>query len=118
MSNDGRSELFPVPAVESIEIVALLKALADPARLRVVSRLSDGEYHPCTTDEYGLSLHKSTLSFHFKTLREAGLTETRVRGRDHAVRLRIDDVDQRFPGLLAAVLGATAGSEHPRTPAD
>lgn len=110
--------MFPVPAVESIDVVALLKALADPVRLQVVSRLSDGEYHPCTTDEYGLSLHKSTLSFHFKTLREAGLTTTRVRGREHAVRLRIDDLDQRFPGLLTSVLGAATGDEHRWTTAD
>ncbi|QHC68669.1 helix-turn-helix domain-containing protein [Rathayibacter sp. VKM Ac-2759] len=113
-----RADPFPVPPVESIDVVALLKALADPVRLTVVTRLADGEYHPCTTEEYGLSLHKSTLSFHFKTLREAGLTATRVRGRDHAVRLRIDDLDQRFPGLLASVLRAATGHERRRTSAD
>jgi hypothetical protein len=43
-------------------------------------------------------------------LREAGVTSTRVRGRDHAVRLRRADLDQRFPGLLDALLAAAPDS--------
>ena len=112
MSNDVKAEMFPTPPTEAIDLVAVLKALADPARLSVVTRLSDGEYHPCTPDEYGLSLHKSTLSFHFKTLREAGVTSTLVEGRNHAVRLRREDLDARFPGFMTGILAA-AGSPRP-----
>jgi DNA-binding transcriptional ArsR family regulator len=112
MSNDTKADVFPTPPAEAIDLVTVLKALADPARLAVVTRLSDGEYHPCTPDEYGLALHKSTLSFHFKTLREAGVTATLVEGRNHAVRLRREDLDSRFPGLMTGVLTA-AGPSRP-----
>ncbi len=106
MSNVPESDTFPIPPMESIDLVAVLKALADPARLTVVARLADGEYHPCSTEEYGLAIHKSTLSYHFKTLREAGITSTRVTGREHAVKLRADDLEKRFPGFMAATLSA------------
>ncbi|MFJ2755180.1 ArsR/SmtB family transcription factor [Nocardioides sp. NPDC087217] len=112
MSNDGeRSTQFPVPDPSEIELVPVLKALADPVRLRIVARLADGNYHPCTVDEYGIAIHKSTLSHHFKTLREAGLTSTRVRGRDYAVRLRGGDLEERFPGLIASVVGVATQRE-------
>jgi DNA-binding transcriptional ArsR family regulator len=62
----------------------------------------------CNVGEYGLELHKSTLSHHFEALREAGITATRAKGREHAVALRRDDLDARYPGLIAAVLTAAA----------
>jgi DNA-binding transcriptional ArsR family regulator len=107
MSNDTwgeRSPSFPEPDRHEIELVSTLKALADPIRLRILQVLDDGNYHPCTVTEYDLAIHKSTLSHHFKTLREAGITSTRVRGREHAVQLRRADLDERYPGLLDAVL--------------
>lgn len=113
MSNTVEKDAFPAPPVESIDFVTVLKALADPARLAVVARLADGEYHPCSTEEYGLGIHKSTLSYHFKTLREAGITSTRVTGREHAVKLRADDLEKRFPGFLAATLVAARSVRMP-----
>jgi DNA-binding transcriptional ArsR family regulator len=103
--------MFPTPPAAAIDFVAVLKALADPARLTVVARLADGEYHPCSTEEYGLAIHKSTLSYHFKALREAGITSTLVSGREHAVRLRMDDLEGRFPGFISGVLAAAAHYE-------
>ena len=96
---------YPQPAVEDIDFVEVLRALADPIRLRIVLRLAD-EYHLCSTEEYGLEIHKSTLSHHFKTLREAGVTSTLVRGRNHGVQLRGDELQTRFPGLLDSVIAA------------
>ncbi|MFK0022957.1 ArsR/SmtB family transcription factor [Streptomyces sp. NPDC090798] len=49
-------------------------------------------------------LHKSTVSHHMRIMREAGLTSTRAVGRNRFVRLRRDDLDARFPGLLDALL--------------
>jgi DNA-binding transcriptional ArsR family regulator len=100
------SPAFPQPARGGIELISVLKALGDPVRLHIVQRLSDDSYHPCSVGEYDLEIHKSTLSHHFKTLREAGITSTAVRGRDHAVRLRRDDLDSRFPGVLSSILAA------------
>jgi DNA-binding transcriptional ArsR family regulator len=100
------SEAFPEPASSDIALIPVLKALADPIRLHIVQRLADGGYHPCSITEYDLDIHKSTLSHHFKILREAGVTSTTVKGREHAVKLRRQVLDIRFPGLLASILGA------------
>lgn len=99
---------FWEPAAQDIQLVDVLKAVADPARLVIVSGLSDGAYHPCNVAEFGLPIHKSTLSHHFKTLREAGVTTTRVQGREVSVRVREADLESRWPGLLPAILAAAA----------
>jgi hypothetical protein len=46
------------------------------------------------------------MSFHFSTLRSAGLLWTRIEGSIHLNTLRKGEVDERFPGLLDAVLAA------------
>ena len=102
------SQLLPMPAAEAIRLADILRALADPGRLRMLAVLADGEFHPCRREEFGLDLRKSTLSHHFKTLREAGLTVTRVQGRNYDLRLRRADLDRRFPGLLDALIAANA----------
>jgi DNA-binding transcriptional ArsR family regulator len=88
--------------------VEILRALADPARLRIVATLGDNQYHPSTIEEYGLDIHKSTLSHHLKALREAGITSTVITGRHHDVRLQRDALEDRFPGLIDAVIAASA----------
>jgi DNA-binding transcriptional ArsR family regulator len=100
---------YPQPAAQDIELVDVLRALADPARLRIVVCLADDKYHPCNIDEYGLDIHKSTLSHHLKTLREAGITSTQVRGRHHSARLRRAELEARFPGVLDSVIAALQG---------
>ncbi|WP_442813181.1 ArsR/SmtB family transcription factor [Streptomyces sp. NBC_01800] len=52
----------------------------------------------------GGEIPKSTLSHHLKTLREAGVVRNVPRGRQRFISLRHEDLDNRFPGLLAAVL--------------
>ena len=49
---------------------------------------------------------KSTLSHHFKVLREAGITHTRANGTHRLMSLRKDDLDERFPGLISSVIDA------------
>jgi DNA-binding transcriptional ArsR family regulator len=105
MTNDqAGADRFPEPPVESLDLVTVLKALADPVRLVIVRRLSDDEAHSCSASEYEVPVSKSTLSHHFRTLREAGVTRTHVNGREHAVELRRGDLDARWPGLLDHVL--------------
>lgn len=97
---------FPTPATSELVLVRVLKAAADPARLVILAQLADGEFHSCSPNEYPLTIHKSTLSHHFKTLRESGLTRTRVVGHDHYVRLRREDLEGRWPRLLEGLLQA------------
>jgi DNA-binding transcriptional ArsR family regulator len=100
---------FPVPDIADVELIDVLRAVADPIRLEMIRVLADGEPHCKTAAEWGFDVHKSTLSHHFKALREAGVTITHVDGRNHAIQLRRDELDERFPGLIdALVAGARA----------
>ena len=91
------------PATNSITLTGVLYALSDPARLEIVKSLRDGREKQC--GEFGLR-SKTTMSHHFKVLRDAGVTHTRVEGRRRFTSLRERDLDARFPGLLEAVLAA------------
>lgn len=94
------------PDVEEIELVAVLAAVADPHRLRVVRDLladKDGTERHCTS--FGLPVSKSTRSHHFKVLREAGLIRQVDRGNSRMAQLRRDDIEARFPGLLDVLAG-------------
>jgi DNA-binding transcriptional ArsR family regulator len=91
------------PSRDAIELPAVLHALSDPHRLEIVRRLAeDTEPRPCGTLDFGLS--KSTMTHHFRILREAGLVEQRREGTAKLTALRRQDLDARFPGLIDAVL--------------
>jgi DNA-binding transcriptional ArsR family regulator len=90
------------PETADLDLTAVLQALGDPVRLTIVRVLASEGERACGTVELGIS--KATRSHHFKVLREAGLTHTRVEGTHRFVTLRRDDVEARFPGLLDAVL--------------
>lgn len=104
MSNNQQE--YPVPDLDAVELVDVLRALADPIRLQILRVLADGEPHPKSMTEWGFDVQKSTMSHHFRTMREAGLTETLVDGRTHAIRLRRAALDARFPGLVDSLLAA------------
>jgi DNA-binding transcriptional ArsR family regulator len=89
------------PELDAIELAGVLHALSDSTRLEIVRALaSDGE-RQCGSFDLGLT--KATRSHHFKVLREAGLTHTRVVGTARYVTLRRSEIDAKFPGLLDAV---------------
>jgi len=92
------------PAAGQLELAAVLHALSDPVRLHIVRSLADEGPRSCGTFEVPVA--KSTLSHHFRVLREAGITLTEPDGTQRVVSLRRDDLDARFPGLLDAVLSA------------
>ena len=92
----------PEPA--DLELAEVLHALSDPVRLGIVQELSGGARLSCGTLDVRVA--KSTLSHHLRVLREAGVTLTEPDGTSRVLSLRSEDLDARFPGLLAAVLGA------------
>jgi DNA-binding transcriptional ArsR family regulator len=90
------------PAIREVQLSDVLHALSDPTRLEIVRGLAaDGE-RQCGSFDLGLT--KATRSHHFKVLREAGLTNTRLAGTARYVTLRRDELDAKFPGLVEAVL--------------
>ena len=93
------------PERDEIELPAVLHALSDPHRLEIVRRLAeDSEPRPCGT--FGFEISKSTLTHHFRTLREAGVIQQQREGTTKLTWLRREDLDARFPGLLDAVLSS------------
>jgi len=56
------------------------RALADETRLEILALLRGGEHCVCELTE-ALELGQSLLSFHLKTLKEAGLVSDRRQGR-------------------------------------
>ncbi|NUW46463.1 ArsR/SmtB family transcription factor [Nonomuraea rhodomycinica] len=58
----------------------------------------------CSPD--GLDVPRSTLSNHWRILREAGITSTRSEGKARYMALRRDDLEARFPGVLETILAA------------
>ncbi len=89
------------PDRAELRFTTVLAALSDPVRLAVVARLADVEPDgelACTT--FALPVSKSTQSGHFKVLREAGVIRQRDEGTRRLNRLRREDLDARFPGLL------------------
>ena len=97
------------PHRDHLELAAVLHALSDPMRLRIVRELAvhGGER---TCGSFNLPIVKSTCTHHFKVLREAGLIRQRVVGTKRVSRLRREDIDVRFPGLLNAVV---QGADNP-----
>ena len=97
---------FYHPRCEDMSLAGVLYALGDPVRLQIIVRLSKtGEL---TCSDLDCAVAKSTMSHHFKILRESGLVLTRKEGTQHINTLRRADLDRLYPGLLTAVLHHSA----------
>ena len=96
---------FVHPSRDEITLAGVLAALADPKRLRIVRSLfAKDECMSCTEAAPCPDMAKSTLSNHFRILREAGLVRTSKQGVEHRNVLREDDINARFPKLLKTIL--------------
>ncbi|MGC9221395.1 MAG: ArsR/SmtB family transcription factor [Solirubrobacteraceae bacterium] len=91
------------PDAQEFQLTTVLHALGDPVRLGIVQTLGAGPEMPC--GRFEVSVCKSTLTHHLSVLRRAGLTYTRIEGVQRMVSLRRDELERRFPGLMACVLG-------------
>lgn len=93
------------PERDDMRLDTVLAALADPIRRNIACRLNTAERgHACATFE--LPVSKSTSTYHFRTLREAGVIWQEYQGTSIMNSLRKDDLGARFPGLLDAVFAA------------
>ncbi|WP_437132149.1 ArsR/SmtB family transcription factor [Bacillus atrophaeus] len=91
------------PKTEKLQLTKVLHALSDPLRLELVKRLAETKEKTCSTCA-DIQVAKSTLSHHFKVLRESGIAQVRIEGKHRYYSLRTDDLQQAFPGLLEAIL--------------
>ncbi|WP_406379279.1 ArsR/SmtB family transcription factor [Streptomyces sp. NBC_01618] len=93
------------PTRDEIRIEAVLHALSDPMRLRVVRELAAADAE-LTCSRIELPVSKSTTTHHFRVLRESGIVQQIYRGTAKMNGLRRDDLQALFPGLLDSVLDA------------
>jgi len=105
------SEARPLdhPEPEAIRLEAVLHALSDPIRLKIVGDLAMG-HDDMACIAFELPVSKSTSTHHFRVLREAGVIRQHYRGTSRISKLRNEDLQARFPGLLDAVLLSSAGA--------
>ncbi|MEB3370137.1 ArsR/SmtB family transcription factor [Saccharopolyspora mangrovi] len=95
---------LPEPAREELRLEVVLGALSDPLRLTIVRKLlleREAYDHPCGW--FGLDRPKSSLTHHFRALREAGVLRQRQYGLERRSHVRTEDLNARFPGLLDLV---------------
>jgi DNA-binding transcriptional ArsR family regulator len=97
------------PSVEDVSVEAILHALSDPTRVAILSEIVGSECSRNCSNFLNVSekdIPKSTLSQHFKILREAGLVRGERRGVEMRNTSRCTEIDGRFPGLIAAIVNA------------
>lgn len=95
---------FAHPATKDLTLDGVLHALADPARRNIVAKLiACGDDGMSCNQAACEQLSPSTISFHHKVLREAGLIRSEKVGVAVINSLRAEDLEKRFPGLLDSV---------------
>jgi len=97
------------PPIEDVTVEGILHALSDPTRVAIYADIfgSDCAYNCSNFLKVSeKTIPKSTLSHHFKALREAGLIRSERRGVEMRNASRCSEIESRFPGLIAAILKA------------
>jgi DNA-binding transcriptional ArsR family regulator len=98
------------PRVEDLDLSTILHACADPTRLRLLADINAEPGKTCGTFETELS--KSTLSAHFKVLRESGLIRQELGpGNSRLNWPRTAEVQSRFPDVVSAILKSITRSD-------
>lgn len=100
------------PQLQELSLTSVLYALSDDVRLGIVRTLD--EKGPCACGEFEIDRPKSSLSHHFRVLRESGVVSTARQGTVLLNSLRRNDLDARFPTLLDAVLGGAQQETRPK----
>lgn len=97
------------PSVDSLTVEGILHALSDPERMAIYASLACADKGLSCSNFQRINernIPKSTLSQHFRALREAGLIRSERLGVELLSTVRRDEIDRRFPGLLDAIMAA------------
>ena len=90
------------PPRGQLKLATVLHALSDDIRLNIVRQIDAGGEKACGT--FNIDLPKSSLSHHFKVLREAGVLSVRRVGKELINSLRSEELEIQFPGLIKVVV--------------
>lgn len=107
LRNGKMAKLQREPKAAELELTAVLYALSDETRLQIVHKLTAIDEIAC--GYFDIDMPKSSLSHHFRVLRNAGVITSRKEGTALMNRLRRADIDERFPGLLDSILASISG---------
>jgi len=97
------------PASDDIRAEDVLHALADPVRASIFTQIASAtcpQICAAFSSVNNKAIPKSSLSQHFRVLREAGLIRSERRGVEMHNTSRFEEIEARFPGLLPAILVA------------
>ena len=97
------------PAMEDLTVEGVLHALSDPVRMAIYADIVGSACSQNCSSFLKVSeknIPKSTLSQHFKILREAGLVRGERRGVEMRLTSRCAEIEKRFPGLIPAIVRA------------
>lgn len=95
------------PDADAITLQGVLDALVDPVRRSMVRQLAQAPVDmACGT--FDITVSRSTGTHHFKVLRQAGVIRQYYIGTSRMNALRSDDLERAFPGLLTAIVSASA----------
>lgn len=99
------------PSIEDVRLEAILHALSDPVRVQIFAEIAGADC-PQTCSSFSSVndrvIPKSSLSQHFKVLRDAGLIRSERQGVEMHNSSRCTEVQERFPGLVPAIIAAHA----------
>jgi len=108
------------PKLDEITVEGILHALSDPIRIEIFVQLASSECAKnCSAFVHvaKAALPKSTLSQHFRILREAGLIRSERKGVELINSTRCGELKERFgpmiQAIVAAYVGQRAGGEPP-----
>lgn len=97
------------PSLNDITVEGILHALSDPVRAAIFTQIANSDCSRTCSNFLQVSekaIPKSTLSQHFKALRDAGLIRAERRGVEMHNTTRCAEIEGRFPGLIPAVINA------------
>src|SRR5450631_3568622 len=97
------------PSMEDVTVETILHALSDPVRASIYMDIVASDCPQVCSSFLRVSekdIPKSTLSQHFKALRDAGLIRGERRGVEMHNVSRCDELNKRFPGLIPAIINA------------
>jgi DNA-binding transcriptional ArsR family regulator len=97
------------PSIEDVTVEAILHALSDPVRVAIYADIVGSACsHNCSNflKVSEKAIPKSTLSQHFRALREAGLIRGERIGVEMQNTSRCAEIEKRFPGLILAIVNA------------
>jgi DNA-binding transcriptional ArsR family regulator len=97
--------------IEDVRPEAILHALADPSRAAIFAKIMKADCAAACSAMAAVGdrvIPKSSLSNHFKVLRDAGLIRSERHGVEVRNVTRWSEVEERFPGLLSGIINAYA----------